>query len=115
MPNKHTPSDVLQALDTHLSQCSAALQHAQQTVIKQQWHLLGEDIRNYETEIANLQKVANLIDDIPTTQQQSLQHLYYNQRRVMRLIHQAQTKTSESITSADKAIKKVSRLASASG
>ncbi len=115
MLDKYTPSDVQQKLDTHLLQCLAALQHIQQTVVKQQWHLLGEHIQIYETKISNLQKVTNLINDIPTTQQQSLQHLYYNQRRVMRLIHQAQTKACESIDSTDKALNKVNRLASSSG
>lgn len=111
----HPASDTIQALHTHILQCSIALQEVQQTAVKQQWHVLGRDIASYEAEITRLRHILQHINNIPKACLASLQHLHYNQRRVMRLIHQAQTKTKESISAANKAITQASYLTSSDG
>jgi len=93
-----------------LALCSDILYQLQQSIIKQQWHMLAEHTQAYEKGIAKLQQIIAQNSPIPTIYQKQFVGLHYNQRRIMRLIHQAQQKTKDAIASADKGISKVNKL-----
>jgi len=91
--------------------CLSKLQRLQQSVNKQQWDRVLPCVADYENEVYDLKKYTLPAEDLPEGFQQQLQHLHSQQNRVMRMIHEAQGRNMESITMAERGLRKVNRLA----
>jgi hypothetical protein len=96
-------------INAQILSCLDTLHELQQSIIKQQWQMLVKHTQSYENEVAKLNQIMKHGDK---SYQKELQSLYYSQRRIMRLIYQAQQQTHDAIISADEGKRKVKRLSS---
>ncbi len=93
-----------------IQNCLQTLSCLQQSITKQQWQRIPENIKHYETEIALFQQAWQDQACQPKKFINDLKHLQTKQRHTMRLLFEAQQYTQEHINTTNQGLRKVQRL-----
>ena len=95
-----------------IQSCLLTLTSLRQSIIKQQWRHIPENIKQYETETALFQRVWQEQECQPEEFLNALKHLQTQQRQTMRILFEAQQYTQEHINTTNLGLRKVQRLSS---
>ncbi len=90
----------------------SAITQLRQSIIKQQWQRIPENIKHYEAETAIFQQVWQERACQPKDFLNDLEQLQTQHRQTMRLLFEAQQYTQEFINTTNQGLRKVQRLSS---
>lgn len=99
----------LTPIEQQIAACFDKLQMLQFTVFKHHWDSLNQATTTYESEIDKLNMMCQSSPQLAPQLLQHFQHLYTQQRRVMRAIHHAQQMTLDDTQATQKGLNRLTK------
>ncbi len=109
MQDNHSSSLMLQ-FSAQVNTCLYHLDMIRQAVVKKRWENLSHTIKHYTHEMNQLENICKHFKALPKKCIHTFQHLLRQQRRIMRMIHQAQQQTQSNILTTNQGLSRTKKL-----